>query len=110
LPKKSNIISNILKCNELYEIKKTKYWGDNIGQSKAIYNKELNTCLALNIYYDIQTRKYFAMILDMLDDATLMYYNSTPEGSYLEKDKVIKCKENYIYFEFVQHGKTIKEY
>ena len=103
-------ISNTLKCNELYELKKTKYWGNEIGQSKTIYNEDLNTCLALNIYNNFDTEEYFAMIIDMSDDSILMHYSSTPQGLYFEGDQKIKCKENYIYFEFVQNGKTVKEY
>lgn len=106
----TSTVDNTLKCNELYELKKTKYWGDEIGQSKAIYNDDLDTCLALNIYNDFQTDKYFAMIMDMSDDSTLMYYSSTPQGFYVEGDERITCQNNYIFFEFVQNGKTVKEY
>ena len=103
-------VRNTLKCNELYELKKTKYWGDDIGQSKAIYNSKLDTCLSLNMYNDFDTEKYFAMVMDMSDDSTLMYYSSTPQGFYVEGDERITCQDNYIYFEFVQNGKEIKEY
>ncbi len=103
-------VDNTLKCNELYELKKTKYWGDDIGQSKAIYNSKLDTCLALNIYNDFDTEKYFAMVMDMSDDSTLMYYSSTPQGFYFEDDRKITCENNYIYFEFIQNGKENKEY
>ncbi|MFH1546270.1 MAG: hypothetical protein ABIE14_02750 [Patescibacteria group bacterium] len=108
----ANTVSNTLKCNKLYELKKSKYWEDEIGQSKAIYNSNLNTCLALNIYNNSDTKKYFAMVMDMSDDSTLMYYSSTPKGFYFEGEdyKKITCKENYIYFELVQNGKTVKEY
>jgi len=110
----ADTVGNTLKCNELYEIKKTKYWGDEIGQSKAIWNKDLNTCLAMNMYSEAMnkfdgTDKYFAMVMDMSDDSTLMYYSSTPQGFYVEGDKRVTCEENYIYFEFVQNGKTVKE-
>jgi len=107
----TDTVGNTLKCNELYELKKTKYWNDEIGQSKAIYNEDLDTCLALNIYNNFQTDEYFAMIMDMSDDSTLMYYSTTPKGFYFENDEKITCeKGNYVYFEFVQNGKTDKEY
>ena len=105
-----NTVNNTLKCNELYELKKSKYWGDEIGQSKAIYNSDLNTCLALNIYNNFDAEEYFGMVIDMSDDSTLMHYSSTPEGFYFKGDQKITCKENYIYFEFVQNGEKIKEY
>ena len=85
-------ISNTLKCNELYEFKKTKYWGNEIGQSKTIYNEDLNTCLALNIYNNFDTEEYFAMIMDMSDDSILMYYSSDPQGLFFDDDQKIKCK------------------
>jgi hypothetical protein len=113
LPKTNTIsvtVSNTLNCNKLYELKKTKYWGDRIGQSRAIYNNNLDTCLALNIYSDFKTDKYFAMIMDMSDDSTLMYYGSTPQGSYIEGAKIITCQNNYISFEFIQNGKKVKKY
>lgn len=106
----TDTVSNTLKCNELYELKKTKYWGNDIGQSKTIYNSKLDTCLALNIYNDSDTKKYFAMVMDMADDSTLMYYNSSPQGFYFEGNDKITCQDNYIYFEFVQNGKEVKEY
>jgi hypothetical protein len=106
----TDVIGNILKCNELYELKKIGYWDDEIGQSKTIYNEDLDTCLALNIYNNFQTDEYFAMIMDMSDDSIIMYYSSTPQGFYVEGDERITCKENYIYFKFVQNGKTVKEY
>lgn len=106
----TDTVGNTLKCNELYKLKKTKYWNNEIGQSKAIYNSDLDTCLALNMYNDFDTKKYFAMVIDMSDDSTLMYYSSNPQGFYFEDDQKITCKENYIYFEFVQNGKTVKEY
>ena len=105
-----DMVSNTLKCNELYELKKSKYWNTEIGQSKAIYNTDLNTCLALNIYNNFDTKKYFATVIDMSDDSTLMYYNFTPEGFYFEDDKKITCEYGYDFFEFVQNGKKIKEY
>ena len=105
-----NTISNTLKCNELYELKKTKYWGNKIGQSKTIYNEDLNACLALNIYNNFDTEEYFAIIIDMSDDLVLMHYSSAPQGFYFEGDEKVTCKENYIYFEFVQNGKTVKKY
>ena len=115
LPKTStitntDIVGNTLKCNELYELKKSKYWGDEIGQSKAVYNQNLNACLALNIFNNFNTKEYFATIMDMSDDSTLLHYSSTPKGFYFEGDKKIICQENYIYFEFVQNEKIVKEY
>jgi len=103
-------VSNTLRCNELYELKKLKYWGNNIGQSKAIYSNTLDTCLALNMHMDFDTKKYFAMVLDMSNDSTLMYYSSDPQGFYFEGDKRITCKQNYIYFKFMQNGEKVKEY
>ncbi|MDP2643094.1 MAG: hypothetical protein Q8P62_04600 [Candidatus Peregrinibacteria bacterium] len=108
--KTTDTAGNDLKCNQLYELKKTKYWKEEIGQSGAIFNTDLNTCLAFNIYNG--EKDYFAMVLDMSDDTTLMYYNSTPKGYYFEGEeyKKITCEQEYSSFEFIENGKEIKEY
>ena len=106
----TDMAGNALKCNELYELKKTKYWEEEIGQSKAIYNTDLNACLALNMYFDFDTDKYFASVINMLDDSSLMRYSSTPKGFYFEEDEKIICENEYDFFEFTQNGKEIREY
>ena len=106
----TDAISNTLKCNELYELKKSKYWGNEIGQSKYIFNNNLNTCLAYNIYNDFDKNEYFAMIMDMTNDKTLLYYNETDEGEYFEDDKKVKCEITYNYLEYDDNSKKVTKY
>ena len=103
-------VDETLKCAQLYELKKGKYWGDEIGQSKYIFNKDLNTCLALNIYNNFQTKDYFAMVMDMSNDKSLLYYSDKQKGFYVEGDQRIDCKNSYVYFEYLKNGKEIKDY
>lgn len=49
---KKGDINNDLICNQLYELKKEKYFKDEIGQSKAMYSKKLDTCIAYNLCSD----------------------------------------------------------
>jgi hypothetical protein len=106
----SQNVETALKCTQLYELKKVKYWHDEIGQSSPIYNKNLNTCLALNIYNDFETKDYFAMIIDMSNDETLLYYSAKPQGFYVEGDQIINCEYEYDYLEYLKNGKETKEY
>ena len=46
-------VDETLKCNQLLDIKKTKYFADwriKDGRSEAVFNKNLDSCLALNTY------------------------------------------------------------
>lgn len=105
-----NVVDETLKCTQLYELKKAKYWGDKIGQSKSIFNKNLNTCLALNIYNDPITKKYFGMVIDTANDKTILYYDYEPKGFYIEGDKRILCENSYMYFEYLKNKNKIKDY
>jgi hypothetical protein len=103
-------ISSDLACTQLYELKKEKYWGEKIGQSKAIYNSKLDSCLALNMYSDFDTDEYFATVINMSNDSTLLDYSSKPKGFYFEGDKKNVCQNDYVYFEHLKNNKEVKEY
>jgi hypothetical protein len=105
-----NFIDETLKCSQLYELKKTRYWGQNIGQSKALFSTKLNTCLAVNINNNTDAGEYFAMVVDMATDKTLLYYNDTQKGFYFQGDIRIDCKNSYVYFEYFNKTKKINEY
>ncbi len=105
-----NFVDKTLKCTQLYELKKDKYWENEIGQSKSIFSKALGTCLALNIYNNSYTKNYYAMVIDMSNDKTLLYYSDKRNGFYYEGDQKVSCENSYIYFEYIQSGKTIKNY
>ena len=105
-----SIIDETLNCARLYELKKSKYWGDEIGQSKYIFNKDMNTCLALNIYNNFRTKDYFAMVMDMTNDKTFLYYSDKQKGFYVEGDQRVDCKNSYVYFEYIKMGKEVKDY
>ncbi|MFA6436529.1 MAG: hypothetical protein WCW30_05365 [Candidatus Gracilibacteria bacterium] len=107
---RSNYVDNTLTCTQLYEIKKIKYWGENIGQSNAIYNSDLNTCLAYNIYSDSDTGDFSASIRDMSNDSMLMYYTQTYNKIYEENGQEITCNGDYENFEFIQNGEVKEEY
>ncbi len=108
LPNSNNsidIIEATTKCHELYELKKSKYW-EREGQSKVIYNPDLKTCLALNIYNDHDDERYYAMIIDMANDETLMSYNDFRKSYIL---KPYNCERAYISFDYLRSGKKIEE-
>lgn len=101
-----NIVDMTLKCNQLYEAKKEKYWGDEIGQSKSIFNQKLNTCLALNIRNNSTTGEYLAMVIDMKNDKTMLYYSDQKGGNYVENSNLKECKNSYVFLQY----DNIKEY
>jgi hypothetical protein len=106
----TSIVDDTLKCAQLYDLKKGTYWRDEIGQSKYIFNKDLNTCLALNIFHNSQTKDYFAMVMDMSTDKSLLSYSDRQKGFYVDGDQRIDCKISYVYFEYLKNGKTVKDY
>lgn len=106
-------VNEALTCTQLYELKKVIYWKDEIGQSSSIFNKDLNTCLAVNLYNNTLNEHYFGMVIDMSNDKTLLYYSSTPKGYYFEgenSDKKITCDSSYDYLEYLENGVEKKEY
>jgi hypothetical protein len=102
-------VDDTLKCAQLYELKKDRYWNNEIGNSKYIFNKKLNTCLALNIYNDFETKNYFAMIMDMSDDKIILYYTDKQKGFYVKEDGSADCKNSYVSFEYLKNEKEIKD-
>ncbi|TSC66121.1 MAG: hypothetical protein G01um101477_209 [Candidatus Doudnabacteria bacterium Gr01-1014_77] len=105
-----SIVDKTLQCAQLYELKKVKYWGNEIGQNKSVFNKTLNACLALNIYNDFQTKDYFAMIIDMSNDKTILSFSAQQKGFYFNNSQRIDCKNSYIYFKYLKNGEEIKDY
>jgi|SRR3990167_5451173 len=100
-----NYVSETAECNGLFEMKKAKYWNEEIGQYNAIYSPSLKTCLALNIYYNSQTKDYLANVVDMSNDKTLLYYSDDYGGYYVEGDKRINCSNSYAtYFKHINNG------
>ena len=98
-----------LKCAQLYEVKKEKYWRDEIGQNKYIFSAELNTCLALNIYNNFDTGSYFAMVIDMVSDKTLLFYTDVPQGTLVDGDSVTTCEKRAVSLEYQRTGKEISD-
>ncbi len=103
--KKNNgefIATKTLECLELWEKKKSRLFGNEIGNYRVIFNPKLNTCLAGNIYdQKMNTRegdKYFIFVIDLITDETLLSYLT--HGNEMEYDGVkwedaIKEYESY---------------
>jgi hypothetical protein len=72
---KVDIVDQTIKCEQLLQLKKSRYFGDENGQMRSIYNPQLKTCLAMNIYNNPVTGQYYGMVLDMQNDKTLYYYS-----------------------------------
>jgi len=103
-------IAQSLNCAQLYELKKQRYWRDEIGQSKSVFSEELDTCLALNIYSDPISKNYFAMVIDTTNDETLLYYSDKQKGFYFEEEKRIDCPQSYVFLESQRKGTEMKDY
>lgn len=110
----TNVVSAELECQQLLELKKGQYFGNDLGQYKAVYNKNLNTCLAVNLYWDSETDEYSALLKDMISDETLLFYRSVLFGHYNQGDERIDCKavndmdNNMVYYEYLENGEKVK--
>ncbi len=73
-------VDETLKCIELWEKKKDRLFGNEIGNYRVIWNKDLNTCLAGNIYDEYMNTgegdKYFIFVIDLLTDEVLLSYQT----------------------------------
>jgi hypothetical protein len=106
-----DVIDVTIKCEELYNIKKERYWGDELGQSKTVYNEEMDTCLALNIYNDFEADSYFASIKNLQNDANILWYSEDTPGFYYDEDgKKVECEYSYTYFEYLEDNEEKLEY
>lgn len=96
-----------LKCTQLYELKKNKYWEWEIGQSNAIFNWALNSCFAYNIYNNPNTHYYFAAVVNIETDEIRLYYSSEEPGFDTKTHKT--CANNYQFFSYIQNNEKIIE-
>ena len=90
------IANKTLKCIELWDKKKDRLFGNEIGNDRVIYNSKLNTCLAGNIYYHQETNtgigdkfQHYISVIDLITDKTLLGYYETDKI----KDKDITWQE-----------------
>ena len=116
-----SVVDETLKCNQLLNIKKTKYFADwriKDGRSEAIFNKKLNSCLALNTYASAgavfdNLGDNLVDIINLENDENLLFYHSTPKGSYIKVEngepQNITCNSSYIYFEYAKNGDKVKD-
>lgn len=105
-----SIVDETLKCLEVWEKKKNKYFDNEIGQYGVIFNENLNTCLAFNLHINFQTDYYFGMVIDLLTDKVLVSYSSDPQGIYFDEGKKISCEHYYVYLSYFEDGEEIKKY
>lgn len=70
-----SVAQETVHCLELWEQKKDRYFGEEIGNYRVIFNKDLDTCIAGNIYNETKQfgnkDKYFIFVIDLLTDETL---------------------------------------
>jgi len=102
-------VESTLQCAQLYDLKKARYWGDEVGNDKYAFNESLNTCLALNIHLNYETGRYFAMVIDVVSDRTLLYYSDDPSGTIVDGQQVITCENRAVHLSYSANEKEIKE-
>jgi len=73
-------ISKTSECLDLWEKKKERLFGNEIGNYRVIYNTKLGTCLAGNIYDQKMNTgfgdKYFIFVIDLVTDKVLLSYQT----------------------------------
>lgn len=94
-----------LACLELWEKKKERIFGDEIGNWRVIYNQKLDTCLAGNIYDEYMNTGlnkdnslYFIFVIDLITDENLLSYQvrgDKMEDNGLTWDNAIKKYEDF---------------
>jgi len=97
-------IADALKCEQLYSYRKLKYWGDEIGNDKVLFNADLNTCLAMNVLYRFSLDgRYWVMVLDMGSDKTLLYYKDIKGGTLVDSNgAVTTCSGRAVEYTYVE--------
>lgn len=96
------IADKTLDCLKLWEQKKDRLFGTEIGNYRVIYNPKLNTCLVGNIYTQkINTgsgNKYFIFVIDLITDKTLLSYlahGNDLEDNGISWEEAIKKYEDF---------------
>lgn len=101
-------VADALKCEQLYESRKSKYWGNEIGNDKVHFNAELNTCLAMNVLNRFSSEgRYWAKVLDMGSDRILLSYSDTRGGAIVgTSGAVTLCPGRAVEYSYVDGSQT----
>lgn len=99
---KINIVAITTECIELWEKKKERAFGNEIGNYRVIYNTKLDTCIAGNIYDQHMNTgfgdKYFIFVIDLVTDKVLLSYQTfgdDTEDEGVTWDEAIKEYESF---------------
>jgi hypothetical protein len=106
---RENTVELTLQCAQLYDLKKQRYWGHEVGEDRYIFSRDLGTCLALNIYYDRQTEGYFATVIDMSNDKILLRYGDTVKGVIVDGGETTKCESRAMNLSYTMKGTEVQE-
>ena len=99
-----NLTKQALLCGQLYELKKEQYWGNKVGQNRYLYNQELGSCLAANIFTDFNTNDFDFMVINMTNDATLLYYRENPIAANAHE-----CDEVWVSLSYKDKGEKVRQ-
>ncbi len=70
----SHAIHATAECTEIFKAKDAGYF-TGTGQSRFVFNKKMNTCLILNTLDDQTTGEFRVILVDMITDDILFYYD-----------------------------------
>jgi len=95
-----SISSKTLECLDLWERKKERLFGDEVGNYRVIFNSDINTCLVGNIFYEgkryTNNPKYFIFVIDLNTDEILLAYqvfgDEIYDGVMSREDAIKKYK------------------
>ncbi len=80
----THAISATRDCLDIFKEKSTEYF--DTGKNRFIFNKKMNSCLVLNTVNDPTTGEFRLIVVDMISDVPLFYYDLTTGE---EKDSVL---------------------
>lgn len=86
-------------CLDIFKQKATDYFSD-LGKSRFVFNKKMNSCLVLNTYDDTATGEYRLILADMISDKILFYYTLPKDQEKdatlgLTKDQAVDKARSY---------------
>jgi len=87
------------ECLDIFKEKSTEYFGD-AGKNRFVFNQKMNTCLLLNTLDDTTAGEYRLVLVDMIQDAPLFYYDlkqgETKDATLgLTKDQALDKMRSY---------------
>lgn len=103
---REDLAAKALECEQLNTFNKAKYWGEEVGNDRVLFSRSLGTCLALNMYNDPSSGRYWAMVIDMATDTTPLHYTDMAGGTISNQaGSVTTCSGRAVDYRYLEGGR-----